>query len=609
MLVIGTAGHIDHGKTSLVHLLTGRQLDTLPEEKDRGITIALGFAPLDLPDGRRAALVDVPGHERLVRTMVAGATGLDAVLLVVSAVDGVMPQTREHLAILTLLGVERGLVAVSMADLVDAELLELAVADVEDVVAGTFLEGAPIVPTSVPDRRGRDEVLARLAELPEPEPDPTGPFRLPVDRAFSRPGFGTVATGTSWSGTLRDGETVRLAPTDRTARVRGIQVQGEKADEAPARARVAVNLAGVETTDVPRGTVVVKGAVPDASMVDAVYHHLADTPPLDDGSPVRVLLGTAEVMGRMYLAVADDAFRPGARVPVQLRLESPLSCLHGDRFIVRRSSPMETLGGGTVVDPYTRRMRTRDRVRMGQETLRLAAGDTTVWLVRAGDVGLDAASWRERGGEGGLVLGGRHFAAPVVARLQGLLLDALQAFHEANPLALGAHRRELHRDKLGHLDGKVFDELVESLSQTAALRFDGPLVRIAAFAVQLDDAQRALSAELLEALQDAGPGGMAPATLHTAFPQPEVAALLRLLENDGAVEQVAGIGWVTTDQREALRERVRDWFAAHETLSPGDFKELSGLTRKTAIPWLEYLDKRRDTAFGPSGRRTRGSQL
>lgn len=609
MLVIGTAGHIDHGKTSLVNLLTGQDLDTLPEERERGITIALGFAPLDLPDGRRAALVDVPGHERLIRTMVAGATGLQAVMLVVSAVDGVMPQTREHLAILGLLGVERGLVALSMADLVDDELLELAIADVEDAVAGTFLQDAPILPTSVPEKRGREEILAYLATLPDPVVDPTGPFRLPVDRAFSRPGFGTVVTGTSWSGTLEDGDTVRLAPSDTTARVRGIQVQGESAPHAPPRARVALNLAGIETSQVPRGTTIVRGTVPDPHMIDGLYRHLADAPPLRDGSPVRVLLGTAEVMGRIHIAADEDVLKPGMEIPVQLRLDSPLPCLHGDRFIVRRSSPMETLGGGIVADPYTRRMRTRDRERMGQETRDLANGSLNVWLLRAGDVGLSAADWKARGGTGGTVLGGRVFAKRVVARLQGLLLEALSSFHDHNPLALGAHRRELHRERLSHLDNRVFDDLVESLSQAAALRFDGPLVRVAAFEVELTTEQTALQAELLDAIEHAGHAGLAPAALHTAFPQPEAAALLRLLESDDTIESVAGIGWITANQRTTMRDRVREWFDANETLSPGDFKELTGLTRKTAIPWLEYLDRRRDTAFGPSGRRTRGSQL
>ena len=609
MLVVGTAGHIDHGKTSLVRMLTGRDLDTLPEEQARGITIALGFAPLDLPDGRRAALVDVPGHEKLVRTMVAGATGLDAVMLVVSAVDGVMPQTREHLAILQLLGVERGLVVVSMADLVDEELLELAMADVEDVVAGTFLEGAPIVPSSAPEGRGRDRILDLLADFQENEPDPTGPFRLPVDRTFSRSGFGTVATGTSWQGSLPDGSTVTLLPQEVSARVRGIQVQGEPADGAPPRARVALNLAGVDVEQVPRGTVVTKGHVPCPHMVDVVYTHLPTAGPLEDGAPVRVLHGTAEVMGRLHLAVGLDQLRPGRTYPAQLRLDAPLPCLRGDRFIVRRSSPLETLGGGRIVDPYTRRMRKKDRERWGRQTLRLDAGERVVWLERAGDAGLDAKDWKRRGGTDGVTLGGRVFAPSVTARLRGVLVEALQAFHEEQPLALGAQRRELHKARLGHLPDKVFDELVESLSTMNQVRLDGPLLRIAAFEVQLDDAQARLQADLRAAIEDADVEGIAPKSLHTAFPQPEVEALVRLLERDGLVEGVPGIGWVATRARDALVARIRSWFETEEALAPGDIKELFGLTRKHAIPWLEWLDKQRYTAFGPSGRRTRGSRL
>ncbi len=609
MLVIGTAGHIDHGKTSLVRMLTGRDLDTLPEERERGITIALGFAPLDLPDGRRAALVDVPGHERLVRTMVAGATGLDAVILVVSAVDGVMPQTREHLAILQLLGLERGLVAVSMADQVDEELLELAIADVEETVRDTFLDGAPIVPTSAPEGRGKDEILAILATFPEPEPDRTGPFRLPVDRSLSRPGFGTVVTGTSWSGILDDGSTVSLLPAGRRARVRGIQVQGEAREQAPPRARVALNLAGVDVEDVPRGTVVARGPVPCPYMIDAIYHHLPDAPTLEDGSAVRVLLGTAEVLGRIHVAAELERFRPGSTYPVQLRLDRPLPCLPGDRFVVRRSSPLETLGGGRVVDPYTRRMRRRERAKWGEQTRRLDQGAKEVWLERAGDAGLDAQAWAERGGDGGVVLGGRVFAPAVVARLQGVLLEALQQFHVDQPLALGAHRRELHRSRLGHLPDRVFDDLVESLSSSQQVRFDGPLVRIAGFEVRPTDAQRRLQRAIEDAIERAGPAGMSPKALHQAFPQPEVEALVRLSEREGRVVNIQGVGWASTGARDRLVEQIRGWFEQHEALTPGDFKTLTGLTRKTAIPWLEWLDRHRFTTFGPSGRRTRGSAL
>ncbi len=619
-LLLGTAGHIDHGKTSLVRLLTGQHLDTLPEEQERGITIALGFTPLDLPDGRRVALIDVPGHERLVRTMIAGATGLDAALLVVSAVDGVMPQTREHLAILQLLGLQRGIVAVTMADLVDEELLELAFVDVEDAVAGTFLEGAPTIATSAEDGRGKDALLDAIAALPRNAPQEHGPFRLPVDRTFSRSGFGTVATGSAWSGTLTDGATVHLLPGDTTARVRGIEVHGEPSEVARAGRRIALNLAGIDTDAVSRGVVVTDSdAVPCPHVLDVTYTQLASMGALDDRTSVRVLLGTTECIGRLHIAADRDQVPPGVTVMAQLRLDQALPCMPGDRFVVRRTSPMETLGGGRVVDPWAPKMRRRDRVAHGEGTQRLADGDPVVWLERAGDLGLSTSEWTVRRGgvqgpaadepRGATTIGDRVLARSVVGRLQGALLEALLAFHEEHPLALGAQRRELKRGRLGHLPDRLFDTLVDSLVDATRVQIDGPMVRAAGFAVELDAEQRALRDDVLQTIVTAGLAGVSPKSLHATHPEPEVAALTKLLEDDGEVLQVASVGWVATPARDALLQRLQGWFASNEVLSPGDFKSLTELSRKTAIPWLEWLDKGRYTAFGAEGRRTRGSQL
>lgn len=607
-LLLGTAGHIDHGKTSLVRLLTGADLDTLPEEQARGITIALGFTALQLPDGRRAALIDVPGHERLIRTMISGATGLDAVLLVVSAVDGVMPQTREHLAILGLLGVEQGLIALTMADLVDEELLELAMADVEDAVAGTFLEEAPMIPTSTEDGRGRDALLQAIAQLQAPQRDASGPFRLPVDRAFSRPGFGTVATGSSWSGMLEDGATVNLLPQQIEARVRGIQVHGQPAPQAGPGLRVAINLAGVDKADVPRGTVVTRGSIPCPHMLDVRYTHLHSAPALADGASVRVLLGTSECIGRLHIAADRTELSPGITTPAQLRLDSPLPCLPGDRFIIRRTSPLETLGGGIVIDPWARKMRRKHRVDWGTEINRLADGDSIVWLERAGDLGLAPEDWASRGGVGGVQVADRVLAPSVLGRLEGALVESLAHFHTENPLALGAHRRELRRGRLGHLPEKLFDALVDRLGG-GQIQLSGPLVRAAGFQVALDPDQLGLKADLEATIRSAGLGGLKPKALHAAHPEPEVAALLRLIEDDGTAQQIAGIGWVESAALDGLLDELRSWFAEHSVLTPGEFKDLTALTRKAAIPLLEWLDKHRYTAFGAEGRRTRGSRL
>ncbi|NOY26026.1 MAG: selenocysteine-specific translation elongation factor, partial [Oligoflexia bacterium] len=330
--IVGTAGHIDHGKTTLVRALTGVDLDSLPEERARGITIALGFTQLDLGPSHHVSFVDVPGHERLVRTMIAGATGLDAVMLCVSAVDGVMPQTREHLDILQILGLSQGIVALTMSDLVDAEMRELAELDVEEAVAGTFLEGAPIIPTAVPGGGasggsaaeqgsqclGLDALRAALAALSPSGRTATGPFRLPIDRAFVRRGFGTVVTGTLRSGTVTDGDDVEILPAGQRARVRGLQCHGQAVPGSRAGWRTAINLAGVERDDLSRGQVVVHaGQIETASVIDTRYRHLASAPPIKDGARVRLLAGTAEVMA--VVSVLDTQQGSGDQGPSGLQ--------------------------------------------------------------------------------------------------------------------------------------------------------------------------------------------------------------------------------------------------------------------------------------------------
>jgi selenocysteine-specific elongation factor len=595
-LVVGTAGHIDHGKTSLVRTLTGVDLDALPEEKRRGITIALGFTALELPDGRRAAVIDVPGHERLVRTMVAGATGVDAVLLCVSAVDGVMPQTREHLAILRLLGVQEGAVVLTMADLVDPEMLELAREDVADGVHGTFLEGRPIVPFSAVSGQGREELLELVAGFQRAERDVEGPFRLPVDRTFVRSGFGTVVTGTVASGRLEDGSSVRLLPGDGTARVRGLQAHGETVGAVQAGWRAAVNLAGVDRDAVSRGVVVTTADLPCPHMIDVRYRHLASAPPLEDRAVVQVLHGTEEVTGRLHLAEDLEELTPGRVTFAQLRLDHPLPCLPGDRFIIRRPSPADTVGGGEILDPWTRKMRHKERAAHGRQLARLHGGDLQVYLERAGDVGLTPAEWALRGrGAPGVQVGDRVLAPPIVGRLEGALVESLAAFHATRALALGAQRRELRRGRVGHLPDRLFDALVERLAAVGLVTLEGPLVRLKGFAVELTPPQAALQVAIRETIAAAGLSGVTVKALHEAHPDPETAALVHLLESAGEVEQVPSVGWMMAAVLDGLRASLRAFFADHDTMATGDFKELSGQSRRAAIPLLELCDKRRWT--------------
>ncbi len=592
-LVIGTAGHIDHGKTSLVRALSGgAALDRLPEEAERGITITLGFATLQVGE-RFVYFVDVPGHERLVRTMVSGATGIDAAMLVVSAVEGVMPQTREHLAILDLLGIKAGILVLTMVDLVDAEMVELAGSELRDLVQGTFLADAPLCPVSSVSGAGLDALKAAIAALPAVHRPVDGPFRLPVDRTFVRAGFGTVVTGTAWSGRVADGALVRLLPEGGNARVRGIESHGDASDVAEAGRRIALNLSGVEHEDAGRGTVVVTGDVPCTSMIDVRYVHLAGAPELPDGAEVRVLHGTAERTGRLYLAEDADDVMEGVHF-AQVRLESPLPCLPGDRYVVRRVSPAETLGGGEIVDPWAPKLKRKERVAHGEQIGALYAGDKQMFLLRAGEVGLTREEAAGRVGAGEPV-GTRVFHPAVAERLDGLLGKMLADFHAANPLARGAGRRELRRERLAHLDEAVFDGLVERGVAAGKLAVDGPLVRDARFSVKLDPRQERLRAAVWSAAVNAGVEGVRLDELVKALGDGEAAAVLKLVADDGKLENVPGIGWITREALEKVESDVRGWFAANAEMTAGQFKELTGTSRKTAIPLLEWLDRKRIT--------------
>lgn len=609
-LVIGTAGHIDHGKTSLVKALTGVDLDRLPEEQARGITISLGFTHLLLPDGRRVAFVDVPGHERLVRTMISGATGIDAVLLCISAVDGAMPQTREHVAILDLLGVQQGIIVMTMADLVDEELLALAIDDAKQLVAGTPLQDAPIVPFSSVTGVGKEELIAQIMALPGSARADAGPFRMPIDRTFVRSGFGVVATGTTWSGTLDDGETVTLLPSGANARVRGIEVHGEAVERAHAGRRTAINLAGIAPDAVVRGLVVTRGPVVMTQVVDIRYRSVPDAEPVEDGSGVRVLHGTTELGARLYLAEPkeDALIEAGETVWVQLRLEAPLPCLPGDPLIVRRPSPADTLGGGRIIDPWAKKVRQRERAEQARGLDRLAAGDHTVWLEHAGEAGLSLADCAARGIDPalGVTLGDRIVSAGVFTALHDLLDTALSAWHRDSPLARGAPRRDLRRGRLIHISDRMFDALLDALVQSGKAQLEGPLVRKAGWSVSLDAERLALRAAVLSSLTEAASEGRSDKDL-AALGQDAI-PIVHLLEFDGLVAQVAGMGWVKSDVLDDLEVRVRSWFTANDELTPQSFKELTGLTRKTAIPLLEWLDRKRLTRRD-GDRRVRGPLL
>ncbi len=611
-LVIGTAGHIDHGKTSLIRRLTGVDLDTLPEEQERKITIALGFTHLPLPSGRVAAFVDVPGHERLVRTMVAGASGIDAVLLCVSAVEGVMPQTTEHLAILQLLGVEQGLVALTFADQVDEELLELAEEEARDTLEGTALAAAPILPVSSVTGQGVPAILSALDALESGDRRVEGGFRLPVDRVFSRHGHGTVVTGTVAAGQLALGDEVDVVPGSPRVRVRGIQVHGETVSSTQAGLRTALNL-NVSRGELERGHQVISpGAVPSTRVVEVAYSHLAGAPVIEDLSEVRFLCGTAEVVATARPLGAE-------RVPpeaegwtggdwqgfMQLLLAKPVGCLPQDRFVLRRASPVETLGGGRVLDPWCRPVRHRERGSRAAQAARLAAGERDVLLERAGLNGLSLDDARLRGclpgdcssadrDAWGRVVGDRAIHALHLRRLWDTVRQVLGRYHAQAPLSPGAHRKELVAGPLHALGDRALEALLQQMLEAGELARAAGRYRLAEHSLQLDEAQQAACARLEAA---ALRPGLALEPLHALVAEgahPDAEALLHHLVDRGRLVRVGPF----IGHRRALDDltaQVKSWLRSEGSFTPGQAKERLGLTRKHLIPLLEWLDAQRVT--------------
>jgi selenocysteine-specific elongation factor len=609
-IVIGTAGHIDHGKSSLVLALTGTDPDRLKEEKARGITIDLGFAHLE-DGGCHFAFVDVPGHERFVRNMLAGAGGIDAVVLVIAADESVMPQTREHFAICSLLQVKTGLIVLTKADLVDDDTLELCRLEARELVAGSFLDGAPIVAVSAKTRAGLDTLLEELrqvcARVPRRPSD--GPIRLPVDRAFSMKGFGTVVTGTLVSGAVHPEDSLVLLPPATAVKVRGLQVHGRSANEAVAGQRTAANLGGVDVADVSRGEVLcTPGAFDSTRRADVRIEMLADAKPLKHGTRIRFHQGTSELLGRVALS-GDAGY---ARV----RFEKPAVLTRGDRFIVRAYSPPITIGGGTVLDPFPPRGAIRSaagRARFARLDAKTPLEDAVMALVaEKGVVGLPAAMLVSRAGltssaakslvrslaEGGKVteVGDLLVASTVFEERGRALLAAVKVHHAAQPLAPGLPREEAREKLFGAASASVFDAVVASLAASGRI--------VARETLALPGHQLTLSPEetrardhLATAIRD---GGLTP-------PDPLAAAatqrvdgatadrMLKILARDKTLVRVADL-WFHAEALAKLKRDVAEMKASGTSrLDVAVFKERYGVSRKFAIPLLEYLDRERVT--------------
>jgi selenocysteine-specific elongation factor len=617
-VVVGTAGHIDHGKSSLVLALTGIDPDRLKEEKERGITIDIGFAHLELGDGMTLGIVDVPGHERFVKNMLAGVGGIDLVMLVIAADEGVMPQTREHLAICQLLRIPRGLVVLTKADLAEPEWLELVQEDVRGFLAGTFLAGAPILPVSAKTGEGLPALREALAALGRAVP-PRGTdatFRLPIDRVFTIRGFGTVVTGTVAAGQLALDARVEVYPRELQAKVRGIQTHGQPVPTAVAGQRAAVNLQGVERGAIERGDVL---SLPDllrpTYMLDATCELLPDAPaPLRPRQRVRFHIGTSEVMARVHL-VEGTALEPGQTGHVQLRLEGPVVALPRDRYVIRSYSPMQTIGGGELLDvapPKGRRSAAwTGRLRTFETGEPAAVLETHVERVGAG--GVRTAELRARTPFGpealhallrDLVARGRVFVvdrewyvhADAAERLRQEAETVLAAYHAREPLKAGMSKEEL-RTRLGSPEERVFLALLDRFAAAGVLVVDRDKVRRAGHAVQLTPAQQATSDRIEAEFRAAG---VAPPTLDEAFAKagvggPPAQAIAQLLVDSRRLIRIREGLYFHAEPLQGAVSQVVGFLRERQAITPQEIKDLLGISRKYAIPLLEWLDAQRLT--------------
>ncbi len=620
-LIIGTAGHVDHGKTALIRTLTGQETDRLPEEKARGISIDIGFAHFRLPSGRRAAVVDVPGHERFIKNMLAGATGVDLVLLVVAADEGVMPQTIEHLDILRLLDVKKGLIALTKADLVDEDWLALVREDVRQAVAGTFLEAAPMVAVSSVSGRGLDELRRLLDDLlQETESrDTAGLPRLPIDRVFTRTGFGTVVTGTLVSGAIRVEDRLEVLPLGLAVRVRGLQVHGEPVERAEAGQRLAVNLTGAEKEDLARGHVLAAPGVlqPTQSLAASLYLLPSWNRPFKSGARVHLHTGTAEVLARINLLDRDELL-PGQTTYVQLRTEEPVVVARGDRYILRSYSPMRTLGGGVVADPHGRYKRgqagasseleARLQGDRGEVTLQAltkvglapqSTGDVARLLSWPEDQAADALRELTKARQAVALSGDeeRYWHPGAYRDLQGQVRGQLQAFYKTNPLRWGAPKEELRRRLMPKADPRLWNLVLARLQQDGVVEADRDRVALAGRTVELTPAQAGAAQALAGRYRDGRfsppPGREALEGLPLKGPAAD--EMLQYLVDQGLLVKVGEDLYFHRDVLEEARQRLTGYFTDHDRLGMGEFRDLLGTTRKYAVPLLEYFDSTRFT--------------
>ena len=621
-LIVGTAGHIDHGKSALVRALTGTDPDRLPEEKRRGITIDLGFADVAIGD-LKLGFVDVPGHERFVKNMLAGAHGIDLLALVIAADEGVMPQTREHFDICRLLGVQNGLVVITKRDLVEAELLPLVEDEVRSLVAGSFLADAPIVAVSAKTGAGLDDLKGRLTEVAARVPARSSDFitRLPIDRAFSMKGFGAVVTGTLIAGQISEGDELELLPPGIKVRVRGLQVHGHAVKQAHAGQRTAVNLAGIDTAQIERGMVLAPpGRLRPTQILDVWIDVLPGAPrPVRSRSRIRFHIGATEVLGRVTVLDVVSEVPPGGGAVAQLRLESPVVALHDDRFVLRSYSPAETIGGGKVINPLAakhRRKETKQTIELLQALMNPDRATKFAGLVRSSRKhGIRSADIAAATGwtnevftqvaaaatkQGATIdAGGVYLANESFDQLSRDVIAELDRYHKREPLARGMLRETLREKLFARALPEVFSAVIGRLEVKGEVTSEKDVLRLSSHRVDLTDQDARLSAQIEKIYLDAG---VEAPSLDEAMTRAHVAPaqraqarkILQLLIDSRKLIRVHGDMFMHAKAIEGLKQKLHDYAAQHEPdrlIDVPTFKNLAGVSRKYAIPLLEYFDR------------------
>lgn len=617
-IVIGTAGHIDHGKTTLIKALTGRETDTLREEQERGISINLGFTFFDLPSGRRAGIIDVPGHEKFIKNMLAGISSIDIVLLVIAADEGIMPQTREHFEILQLLNVKRGIIVLTKADLVDEEWLSMVKEDIKNQFKGTFLENAHMHAVSSKTKVGLDDLIKDIDKFTEEidAKDTQGHFRLPVDRVFSVSGFGTVVTGTIISGSIKEGESVEIYPSQIVSKVRGIQVHDDSVKIAEAGQRCAINISNIKTTNVKRGDVIsIENLMEPSLMVDCKLYYLKSASrPLANRQRVRLYHGTNEIICRVVILDKEE-INPGEEAYVQLRLEKPLTAQRNDRFVIRSYSPMYTIGGGSIIEPTAKKAKRFNEEYL--EELKIKESGKTESILentiknlsstypREGDI-IKALGKNEQDIKDKLnkLIENKSIVMldsgdkAVYIHLDFLeekikdLGDILTKFHKENPLKWGVSKEEIKNKVFGKgIKQKIYDYIMDLLQNEEKITMHGSFMSLPDFQIKYTKEQEKIKEDILKAFKESGFTPPKYADLEaTCNDKKNLKMVFESLIDEGRIFKVSEDCFFMLEDYNKAKEIVVNFVGENGSITLAQFRDQLNTSRKYAMALMEYFD-------------------